>query len=300
MIFTNQQINEIIEILNQTSWLFIARNINPSLVPKNVLKDLIKLGFKTSQVVKYPELAMQFGMLSVYLKDSEINKYNFHQLKQALRAKKFIPLSEAEKFALRIVEQRATDNITGLGNKIGSNIRNIIIEGDLKQRKNYEKIIKNEALRAVKYREGVKNLSSGIGKQTNDWARDLDRISYYIIHDSANSGIAMATVKEYGEDALVYVRVHDKACKHCKRLYLKNEKTWEPKIFKISELFNNGTNIGRKVDEWKSVIPPVHPWCNCWIVRIPKDFKWSIKDKRFIADIGKHRDLRSKIKIRIS
>lgn len=300
--FTNNQISEIIEILQNAHWMFIGCYINPDVVPKRVMKDLVKMGFSVKQVVKYPELAYSFGLLSVYMKDSDVKRMGFYQLKQSLKAGKLLPLSEAEKVAVRIVEQRAVEGITGLGNKIASNLRTIFIEKDLKQRKEFEEIIREASKKAIKKRETIKGIVSEIGHKTNDWARDLDRIADFILHEAYDNGRAFAIKKSHGNNAVVYKRVHKDACEHCKRLYLEDEITWEPRLFKLSELMGNGTNIGVKVKDWKPVIGATHPWCNCDLEYVPFGYVWDKKTKSFRFDNGLSKDpykLKKKIKVNI-
>lgn len=282
--FSQKQILEIIDILDKTHWMFIAKNVNDELVPKNVMKDLIKMGFKKTQVTRFPELAMQFGLLSVYLKDKEVKSLTFNKLKQIIKAKKFLPLSEVEKQALSVVETRAMNDIRGLGNRVNQQLQTIMIEADNKQRHQYEEIIRNAAKKAIKRREGVKFVRSEVGHKLNDWARDLDRIGDYILHEAYDTGRALAIKKQKGGDAKVFKRVHKDACSSCKSLFLKNQKTWEPRIFTIDELLSNGTNIGRKRDQWRATLSPVHPYCRCDVEYIPIGHVWSNKSQRFVPD----------------
>src|SRR5574337_1975211 len=147
ILFTRFEIEQIISALEDTHWFFIAKNINPSFVPSFVMKRLIKMGFKKSDFVSYPQLAFQFGLLSVYLKDAEVKNFTFQQLKQAIFAKKFLPLSPEEKNAVSYLEERAYNDIKGLGNRMSSTLRTTMIEADKKQRLEYEKLIKNTAIR---------------------------------------------------------------------------------------------------------------------------------------------------------
>lgn len=55
------------------------------------------------------------------------------------------------------------------------------------------------------------------------------------------------------------VAVHN--CPDCVRLHLTAGPGSPPRIFKLSELQANGTNVGKKRAAWKAVIGPVHPWC---------------------------------------
>lgn len=282
--FTIKQVQELIDIIENTHWYFIATHINSDLVPKRIMKDLIKMGFKKSQILKYPELAMQFGMLSIFLKDKDNYNLTFEQLKKIVKAKKFVPLTNVEKFALRTIEERAMSDIKGLGNKISKTTHMILIEADLKKRHLYEKTIKDASMLAIKKREGIKFIAREIAEKTNDWSRDLDRIADYILHEAYDTGRAFSIKKQKGGYAKVYKRVHPKACDTCKKIFIKNLKTGEPRIFTVDELLQNGTNVGKRKEDWQATIGPIHPWCRCDIYYIPSGYIWSDKTQRFIPD----------------
>lgn len=61
------------------------------------------------------------------------------------------------------------------------------------------------------------------------------------------------------EDVYVYrIVVNDGAlCKYCKRFYLDNDGT--PKVYRLSDLLDNGSNYGKKVDSWLPVVGATHP-----------------------------------------
>lgn len=48
-------------------------------------------------------------------------------------------------------------------------------------------------------------------------------------------------------------------CNHCRRLYVGPDGA--PRIFRLAELEANGSNVGRKVGEWRPVVGPTHPHC---------------------------------------
>jgi hypothetical protein len=59
------------------------------------------------------------------------------------------------------------------------------------------------------------------------------------------------------------------ACKDCVRLHLTDGKGSAPRIFKLSELQANGTNVGRNRQAWEATVGPVHPWCECALLEVP-------------------------------
>ena len=77
-------------------------------------------------------------------------------------------------------------------------------------------------------------------------------------------GKAETLLETTDPDAKVfYKQVYPGACRHCIRLYLTGGIGSEPRLFSYRELLDNGTNIGRKADNWLPVLGTVHPYCRC-------------------------------------
>lgn len=96
-----------------------------------------------------------------------------------------------------------------------------------------------------------------------DWSYLKDSISY-VSESSLNKGKAEEIKNRSDEnDPYVYkVPIRDeKLCPNCKKAYLNSDGT--PKIFKLSELEENGSNIGLKPVEWKPTLSQLHPHCRC-------------------------------------
>jgi len=109
--------------------------------------------------------------------------------------------------------------------------------------------------------------------------RDLDRVAYYEITDAQKQGQAAQLLQDGNVDKLVYKRPLPTACAQCKHLYLLPDGV-TPRLFKLSEMISNGTNIGCKPhptkggkvvpggrtdgqETLKAVAGLVHPWCAC-------------------------------------
>lgn len=109
----------------------------------------------------------------------------------------------------------------------------------------------------------MSDIVDSIKKKFEDWSYLKDSISY-VSESSLNQG-KIEEIKNNSDtnDPLVYkVPIQDeKLCPNCRAAYLNNDGT--PKIFKLSELEGNGTNIGLKVKEWKPTLGQLHPHCRC-------------------------------------
>ena len=100
------------------------------------------------------------------------------------------------------------------------------------------------------------NLASDLGHYTKKWNIDWRRIAHHIIQDYYNIRQAQTYLKMYGSDQKVYKFIDKTYCPDCFALYLTdiNNPKSEPKLFTLSELIANGSNLGKKKKDWKPVI----------------------------------------------
>lgn len=124
-----------------------------------------------------------------------------------------------------------------------------------------------------------RGFSSELYHALDDKARDWDRVAFYEITDAQKQGQAAQLLAEVGTDGLVYKQPLPTACAQCKYLYLMQDGA-TPRVFRLSDMIRNGTNIGRKphpvksgkvqsggrvdgAETLKAVAGLVHPWCQC-------------------------------------
>lgn len=123
-----------------------------------------------------------------------------------------------------------------------------------------------------------RQFSSELHHTLDDQARDWDRVAFYELTDAQKQGQGHRLLERIGPSGMVYKVPMATACPQCKHVYLKPD--GRPKLFKLSALLRNGTNIGRKPhpikggkvnpigrtdgkETLKAVAGLVHPWCQC-------------------------------------
>ena len=131
-------------------------------------------------------------------------------------------------------------------------------------------MIRDAASENVQHAETWRKLASDIGHKTGDWARDFKRIAATEKQKAMQEGQVAGLIERYGDPDEVQVakQPNPDACPHCKRLHLKSDGTL--RIFKLSELIDNGSNVGKKAPNWQATVGPVHPWCGCEIIQVPE------------------------------
>lgn len=279
---TIQQQNEILSILDNFHILFVAENIGVEYLTEAEKQQLQEFGFDLEQNFesKYDQM-FKFGIIAETLGQDNVRNLTYKNFLKYLKSGKFAPLTEAENQALEAVKSQAYNDIKGLGNRVCAQTNQIFIEADSVQRVKYEKIIEQQLKTTLQNRDSIKQMASELGHKTLDWARDFDRISDFTMHCALEQGVSAAIVRRSGSNALVYKDVYDGACEHCVRLYLTKGVGSQPKLFKLNDLILNGSNIGRKVKQWKPILGSTHPFCRCTLTQLPENVEWSEQTKMF-------------------
>jgi hypothetical protein len=265
VLLTEAQLYQIRQIVADHHSAFIVNTISPSAVAPEVLQALKDKGLVNVQVNSIED-AYLYGQVLAMMDDPKFANMSYEQFKQHIQ-KNPIPLSPIEIQAVNFAQQQAGQYCRGLGNRVDSSTGQILIEADAALRQQLRDTIKTKTAENVAKRESLKKLKSELGWATRDWARDWQRIANTEKQNAMQRGVADHYGKRYGGDVFVSKRPMPDACKHCKRLHLGPD--GQPRIFKLSELEANGTNVGRKAAEWLPVVGTVHPHCQCQMVRVP-------------------------------
>lgn len=284
MLFTNEQIQELLSIIDRFHIVFIGNQLGKGSLTKQDKSILKGVGIDINKFPNVGKLdnAFKFGVLASSIGNKAAKGLDFAKFKGFLSSGKFLSLSPLEQMSLESLKTFSYGEIKGLGNRISSDFRRITVEGDQKKRLRYQKVIKDEAEKAILDRKSVGQLASELGHQTKDWARDFDRMADYIMHSAFNHGRSALILTQEGDNAEIYFDVYEGACENCIRIYLTGKIGSEPRIFKLKDVIANGNNIGRKAKDWKATIDPTHPWCRCTINHKKENTKWDKKKRAFI------------------
>lgn len=208
---------------------------------------------------------------------------------------RYAPLLKPDLAAIQIAEQQTamylTDNAADLVTKVqqlaiqkrNETIRQMAVDFHARKLKRTvpDREEKQEAGIPTPDRpvETWQQFKSELYRAIDDKTRDLDRVAFYEITDAQKQGQAARLLADGNVEKLVYKTPMPTACAQCKHVYLLADgKT--PKLHRLSELVNNGTNIGRRShptkggkvtpggrpdgqETMKAVAGLMHPWCQC-------------------------------------
>lgn len=286
MIFTEEQIKEILKEIEFQHLFFIAQNVSADILSdedKSVLQEF-GIDWQTLRQDYTPyEQAFYFGRLAAILGPLKSQQVDYNNLMKYLRRGQFIPLSAAEKQTLSYLEQKTYSYIKDLGYRVGAFVTETMMDEAFARRQYYEEVINNSIKRAVIERDTASSVAREIGTRTQDWTRDLGRIAETEMQNAFEWGKAETLLETTDPDAKVfYKQVYPGACRHCIRLYLTGGIGSEPRLFSYRELLDNGTNIGRRAENWLPVLGTVHPYCFDDQTMVLTDRGW-----RYFKDLDK-------------
>lgn len=300
--FTQSQIQHLLDIIDFQSSLFIVGNLSTDVLSEEDKQILSKFGIDWESFKSTYTPAQQlfyFGRLAGVLGPLNAQKVTYKDLEKYLQRGQFVPLNPTEKKVLSYLEKKTYNYIKGLGETIKSSLTGKIADEDLAKRAFYENVLNESFERTIKERDSVQNIVLEIGHRTGDWERDLGRIAETELQNFYEYGKGDVLFEKHGNNEVFYKQVYPGACRHCIRLYLTNGLGSQPRLFTYQQLLDNGSNVGRKSSEWKAVVGTVHPFCRCDLrTKHSKDDIWDDELQMFVPKRDEEQ-IPGKIKIQV-
>lgn len=188
-------------------------------------------------------------------------------------------ITEAEREAVAILRDRIGQNVRGLGNKLDTTTGHILVDADDRLRRRRLTNLQREVIGGISERAEAEDVAKRVRAATQELKRDWLRTAHTEMHNATQEATAIVLAHRSPErDPRVFKRPNGNACKFCKLLYLQKDGV-TPRVFRLSELLANGSNVGRRAGrptlsgrartEWKAVIGAVHPFCRCCLQVLP-------------------------------
>lgn len=182
-------------------------------------------------------------------------------------------MMEDEREAVALVRDRIGQHVRGLGNKLDTATGHILVDADQKLRRRKLTSLRRETAHGVQERAAAEEVTRRVRDATKDMRREWLRTVHTEMHNTVEESKAVAIAGRHpSRDPRVFVRPRPDACAYCRLLYLRPDGV-TPRVFRLSTLLSNGSNVGRKANrptlrgahrtEWKPVVGSAHPFCAC-------------------------------------
>lgn len=278
-LLTATQIHELAERIRDYHNAIVLSGVGPAALPPAEVERLITMKILPPEARSVITDAYLYGALLAELRTlrprTARRSFSYDDFVKRVM-KRPPPLTDHEQAAMTLAQMNAATYVRGLGNKVAADFTTTAIEADRRLAAKYRGVIKDAVSEGVERRKTVRQIASDIGTRTNDWARDIRRIAATEKQRAMQEGFKNRLLEREGGDPLVAKLPSPDACEHCVRLHLTAGKGSKPRIFKLSALEQNGSNVGRKTDQWRAVVGPVHPWCACELIHVPEG--WGFND----------------------
>lgn len=200
----------------------------------------------------------------------------FDQLKIPSRA------SVREK-ALTHIDKRAGHYIDKWVEKASDEYEGIIRAQLLNHNQKIKTAVKEELPKSILENKSASAIKQSLKDKTGDLAKDWDRVVRTELAEVHNLG-ALDAIIENNKDKIpeeifcyrVGPDAHDsRTCGFCKRFWFMGDGV-TPRVYKLSELIENGTNIGRKSKDWLPTVGNTHPNERHLLLELPAG--WGFKN----------------------
>lgn len=295
-----KQTQELLSLIDKNQLTIIGSELGSEFLT-DYDRDLLKTYGINPDTLYRPEsssiqTSFHFGMLAEAIGQLEARELTYEVLRQYVKDGNYIPVSEQQKAVINSIKMQSFSSLKSLNGKIFSDINNVLTDTSLAGQQEF---LAEEVRQGLIKKQTVSKIAHEIAHKTGDWGRNFDRIIETACQNAFEQGKAAEIQRQHPhKDPSVYKRVFPEACKHCIRLYLTEGLGSAPIIFKLSELIANGSNIGRKVADWKAVLESMHPHCRCSLQYFQEGYIWNkasqafdIPIPDFIEEIKKKRPL---------
>ena len=248
---------------------FLAEVLGRDAIPRAEYDRLVAKGFidEAHEAVTADETtkAVVLGSLSASMDARIFSAMRPAAFRKAVSAHTLTP---EERAAVEYAKAHTADHLTVIGERVVRKATRVLTAHERKIGR-----IKDRLARGIAERQRPEAIAKSLAKITGEARRDWMRVVATELHTAMEEGRA-SVIKSRGGEPLVYKRPQADGCRRCKALYLEKDGV-TPRVFTLSALEANGTNVLRKAQEWQPVVGAVHPWCQCQIHELPAGFAFN-------------------------
>lgn len=282
---SDRQLREITRLIEDYHTAFAVNVLGlGDVIDPGEVDRLKRLGLVSSTAKSLPEDAFLFGLLSKELGDAKSKGMSYSEFKKHLKTNPW-PLSQEERFAVKHLKRSLFTHVKGLGNTVDKRTQQVLVDADQALRRRLASTIQHTIITGLERRKTVSEIAGELRRSTKDYARDWLRIVSTEVNNAFQEGKLQKIMKaNVGRDPLVFKRPRPDCCEECAEAYTLDGSV--PRTFHMSELVNNGSNVGRAKAVRKAVVGSHHPWCQCELLELPVGFEFDRKGRMVYVGFG--------------
>lgn len=265
MALTRAQVERILESISHRFRSFSFNALGPRALTREELEALASAGIVRSSVRHMIADPVVLGRVAALLPLSARSGLDVSAVEAALSR---TPITDVERSMIDYATDHAGTYISGIRDMMLRDVEGAAARAGMTALR----AVQEGVSQAIANRDTVSELKTQLFDMIDNRERDWQRVAHTEINNAVQNGIYAEIAKHHGTDQLVFKRPNPDACKHCKRLFLKEDGV-TPRIFKMSDL--EETNVGLKAAEWRPTVGTVHPWCQCQLIVVPDGYDFT-------------------------
>ncbi len=181
-------------------------------------------------------------------------------------------LTDEEKYTVTHAKASVSQSIEEAKNAVKSQIKGLVLDANLNHKNEMAlNATFNIPERQRLTEENTNQLLSNITMATvatmaiKTFRREFTTAMTEIVNSAVADEVVRNSRSMGDEDQWVYKQIvdDDRTSAECRRLHTVNGSGANPRLYKLSELIANGTNVGKPRNQWLAVVGGTHPNCRC-------------------------------------
>lgn len=262
MVISQKTIEKIRQIINKHYNRLIISVLGNDLLSQQELNELKNAGYDISNKDSLLSLAYHHNFINAPI--DKISPTSVGDMKSQQSVTGIKPIGEAHDFTVDHLNETTKQYINKLKLDVGSRVEGFIRQNNVDYKFNALSNLDRTDLadRLVK-ESSVGKVKQLLRDSSGDANRDWNRIALTELGNAIGAGsvdrIVSDNMNKDTDDIYVYrIIVGDSiTCKFCRQFY--GDVGNAPKIYKLSTLLANGSNIGKNTSQWRPVTGSTHP-----------------------------------------
>ena len=265
------QINSKIKLYHMA---LIVEMMGDKAVPPSILTRLKASGLYRKprpDVIHRSFLLGKLGIITPELLEMSNRKFT------AYLHQKGILLSGEELAAIDLIKSSFSGYLEALGDEFKAKVGSSITKANRKLQRKVRNRLHDKLLLEVERRKAMAAIAKDMAEIAETQLHKAQRIIDTETNNAYQDGRALEIIRKSGDsDPRVFKLPRPGACPECVKAYLEtDEKT--PKVFLLSELIDNGSNIGKSRANRLATLDSFHPFCSCETHWLPPGFGFNAK-----------------------
>lgn len=273
MLTSNEVIKRIDEIVDRAYLNFTFKIIGDDFLTDEQKIKVEALGLLVGQrpLIEILYMAARQRSTAGYKKDQTLNQL----LDEISRTGVLPALTDAEKYTVTHAKAKVSEAIEKAKDSVKSQIKTTVLNTNIE----YKTEVQLEGTANIPKQQEIREekANSLLGKMTvaaigaaaiKTFRREFTTTMTEVVNSAVSdelvrNGQALGTPG--GTDPIVYKQIvdDDRTSPECRKLHTYNGSGGNPRLYKLSELAANGTNVGLPRNQWRATIPGTHPNCRC-------------------------------------